>query len=368
VNSVGRLLAWAQAIKFIDTNEDAMSNANDRGASHMSTAQPRRRWRWLVLAPLLLVLFGIAALMWWWDTEVPLYDSVVLTDQQAAARNEKVVVGTRSTDALIQVVDHLLHKRGGYLSNDVLPPGVLMDNIPNWEFGVLVQSRDMARALRNGFSRSLTQSIEDKDLGEAEPLLSSTNDRWILPSSESQYSEALEFLVSYRTRLQDADTNDAQFYARADNLADYLGVVESRLGSLSQRLSASVGQVRVNTDLGNDANAEQSREGEQDTVVETPWLEIDDVFYEARGTAFALAIFLHALEHDFGSVLDNKNARVSLQQVIRELEEAQQPLWSPVVLNGSSFGFFANHSLVLANYLSRANATVIELRALLERG
>ncbi|NBU26368.1 MAG: DUF2333 family protein [Gammaproteobacteria bacterium] len=57
-----------------------------------------------------------------------------------------------------------------------------------------------------------------------------------------------------------------------------------------------------------------------------------------------------------------------LQQVIRELEEAQAPLGSPVVLNGSSFGLFANHSLVLANYLSRANATIIELRALLERG
>jgi hypothetical protein len=38
------------------------------------------------------------------------------------------------------------------------------------------------------------------------------------------------------------------------------------------------------------------------------------------------------------------------------------------VLNGSSFGLFANHSLVLANYISRANATVIELRAVLERG
>ena len=325
--------------------------------------------KWLrVLALPVLLLVIIGTLMWWWDREVPPYDGVMQTQTQSEARGERVVVGTLTTDALIQAIDLLLHKRGGYLSNDLLPPGAWMDNQPNWEFGVLVQCRDLARALRNGFSRSLTQSVEDRDLGEAEPLLSSTNDRWLLPSSEGQYSDAMTYLVRYRNRLQDADANDAQFFARADNLADYLGVVESRLGSLSQRLSASVGQVRINTDLGRDISAEQNRPASDETTVQTSWFEIDDVFYEARGTAFALTLFLHAIEQDFGAALDNKNARVNLQQVIRELEEAQQPLQSPVVLNGSSFGFFANHSLVLANYISRANATVIELRALLERG
>ena len=322
----------------------------------------------LLLTPFMLLLIVILGLMWWWDKEVPLYDSVVRTRADAAARGEQVVVGTLTTDALIQVVDHMLHKRGGYLSNDLLPPGIFMDNMPNWEFGVLVQCRDLARAMRNGFSRSLTQSVEDKDLAEAEPLLSSTNDRWLFPSSESQYGDAMELLRHYRHRLQDDNKDDAQFFARADNLADYLGVVESRLGSLSQRLSASVGQLRVNTDLGSDSSATQSRPGPGQNQVETPWTQIDDVFYEARGTAFALTIFLHAIEHDFGSILDNKNARVNLQQVIRELEEAEEPVSSPMILNGANFGLFANHSLVLANYISRANATVIELRNLLERG
>ena len=136
---------------------------------------------WLAVPPAVL-LVCILAMMWWWDKEVPMYDSVAQSQAEAAALGEQVVVGTLTTDALVQVVDHLLHKRGGYLSNDVLPPGALMDNVPNWEFGALVQSRDLARALRNGFSRSLTQSIEDEDLAEAEPLLSSPNDRWLLPS------------------------------------------------------------------------------------------------------------------------------------------------------------------------------------------
>jgi hypothetical protein len=39
-----------------------------------------------------------------------------------------------------------------------------------------------------------------------------------------------------------------------------------------------------------------------------------------------------------------------------------------VVLNGGGFGVFANHSLVMANYIARANAAVIDLRRLLEQG
>ncbi len=143
----------------------------------------------------------------------------------------------------------LLDKRGGYLSNDRFPPGVLMDNVPNWEFGVLTATRDLARTLRNDWSRSQTQSVEDKDLQEAEPLFSSPNDRWLLPSSESQYRKAIAHVDGYLVRLADHDATNAQFYARADNLADYLQVVSTRLGSLSQRLSAAAGQVRIDTDL-----------------------------------------------------------------------------------------------------------------------
>ena len=43
-------------------------------------------------------------------------------------------------------------------------------------------------------------------------------------------------------------------------------------------------------------------------------------------------------------------------------------MWSPMVLNGTGFGFVANHSLVMASYISRANAGIIDLRRLLEQG
>ena len=59
-----------------------------------------------------------------------------------------MVAGTVTTRTLSRVAGTLLDKRGGYLSNDKLPPGMLMDNVPNWEFGVLVQVRDLSKALR----------------------------------------------------------------------------------------------------------------------------------------------------------------------------------------------------------------------------
>jgi hypothetical protein len=317
-----------------------------------------------VLIAILVVL--ILIVMWWWDKEPEQFDPVTVTTAHMKEIGRPLSTGAVTTYTLIRSIDTLMDKRGGYLSNDRLPPGVFMDNMPNWEFGSLIASRDLSRALRNDFSRSQTQSTEDKDLGEADPLLNSPNDRWLLPSSESQYSKASDDVGKYLSRLSDAEDANAHFYARADNLADYLQTVSTRLGSLSQRLSASVGQLKVdaapNADVGGNAAPAKA------VYVKTPWNKIDDNFYEARGYTWTLLEQLKAIRHDFAPILRSKNADASLQQVIRELEESQKALGSPVVLNGAPFGFFANHSLVMANYVSRANAAIIDLRALLGRG
>ncbi len=326
-----------------------------------------RPWLWrgvgLVVA---IYVVGVLAMMWWWSYEPAHFDVVATTHARAAAKNEPVVTGSVTTSALMTTAQTLLDKRGGYLSNDKFPPGVLMDNVPNWEFGVLTATRDLAREVRNKFARSQSQSEEDVDLKEADPLFSSPNDRWLLPSSENQYRKAIAHFDGYFTRLGKNDPNGAQFFARADNLADYLDLVSGRLGSLSQRLSASVGQLRLEGDAPVDGTAPAIGKGQQ--MVRTPWSKIDDIFYESRGYTWALLEQLQAMQVDFGPTLERKNAMVSLKQIIRELEEAQKPVHSPIILNGSPFGFFANHSLVMANYISRANAAVIDLRELLKRG
>ncbi|MBS0591471.1 MAG: DUF2333 family protein [Proteobacteria bacterium] len=327
---------------------------------------PKRHWLRGLAVVLALYVLVVLALMWWWSYEPAQFDVLKFAQQRSASHNQPMVSGSVVTATLIGSAETLLDKRGGYFSNDKFPPGLLMDDVPNWEFGVLTATRDLAREMRNKFARSQSQSEEDVDLKEADPLFSSPNDRWLLPSSESQYRKAINHVENYFVRLGKNDVNGAQFYARADSLADYLDLVSTRLGSLSQRLSASVGQIQLQGDVPAGAVATQNEQGQK--IVQTPWSKIDDIFYESRGYSWALLEQLKAIEVDFAPVLERKGAMVSLKQVIRELEESQKPVWSPVILNGSPFGFFANHSLVMANYVSRANAAIIDLKNLLNRG
>lgn len=317
----------------------------------------------------IIVLVGIIsyASSVYWSQEPDAFSVLDAAAKEAENLGESAVIGIVTTATLAAEIEVLLNKPGGYMSNDVMPPFVFMDNIPSWEFGVLIQARDMARAMRDSMSRSQSQSKEDLDLARAESRLNISNTSWAFPDAESQYQESATYLRKYMSRLSDSN-NPSQFYARADNLSHWLRIVEVRLGSLSQRLSASVGQRRLNTDLAGDSAAQQSTQGSSEVITKTPWLEIDDVFYESRGTAWALIHLLQAVEVDFSEVLKKKNATVSLAQIIRELQGTQVTLYSPMVLNGSGFGLWANHSLVMASYISRANAAVIDLRMLLEKG
>jgi hypothetical protein len=338
------------------------------GLYHPTTLKERGMlWSGALLSLTLLVVLGV--LGWYWSAEPEAFDVRQVAQERAGQSDQqRPVIGYTFTSTLMHIGETLLDKRGGYLSNDLAPPGVWLDNIPNWEFGALVMLRDGAGGLRNHLSRSQSQSTEDVDLAQAEPQFNFQNDSWILPATESEYRGGIKALGRYAVRLADDKQQNAQFYARADNLAQYLQIVEKRLGSLSQRLSASVGQVRVNTDLAGDAAARQATRNAGAVMVKTPWRELDDVFYEARGAAWALLHILNAVEVDFEDILVKKNAIISLRQIIRELEATQQATVSPVILNGGGFGLFANYSLSMANYIARANTAVIDLRDLLQRG
>src|SRR5690606_36834565 len=114
---------------------------------------------------------------------------------------------------------------------------------------------------------------------------------WAIPATESEYRRGVHALESYLGQLVDTADDSARFYARADNLNYWLSEVQNRLGSLSLRLSNSVGRAQLDVD----------RDGDQDSgrIDQTPWLKIDDVFYEARGACWALIHLMQAAEIDF---------------------------------------------------------------------
>ena len=321
-----------------------------------------------VLAVLLVYLLVTTILGMYWSSEPDTFSVREHTRSLASEMGREPVTGFATTATMIKIAETLLDKPGGYISNDIFPPGLWMDNMPNWEFGVLVQLRDLSRAMRKDISRSQSQSAEDTDLIIAEPQFHFDSGSWAIPSTEREYRRGINALKRYLDRLSHPEQPNAQFFARADNLNNWLADLETRLGSLSRTLSESVGKASVSEALANlnpdDPLAEET--GGDD--VKTPWTQIDNVFYEARGSAWALLHIFKAIEVDFRKVLQDKNAMASVKQIIIELEGTQQPMWSPVILNGSGFGVLANHSLTMAAYLSRANAAISDMRDLLSRG
>lgn len=317
------------------------------------------------VAVLLFIIFWLIG--WYWSLTPAPFNVKERVAAQAQDKSHTDVPGYTLTTTMIMVTEELLNKPGGYLSNDKMPPGLLLDNMPAFEFGVLEMTRDLALSMRKDFTRSQSQSVENPRIAKAVPQFNMDHTNWAFPAAESSYQKGIDLMYTYRRELVDPTAGDSQFYTRADNLREWLKLVEKRMGSYSQRLSASVGSARINTDMAGQRTKKQSSEISEKQV-KTSWWKTDDVFYEAKGASWALLQYLKAAEIEFRDVLEDKNALVSLRQIIRELEATQHTVWSPMILNGDGFGMLANHSLVMANYISRANAALIELSELMNQG
>ena len=317
-------------------------------------------------------LVGVVAIVMlilgeWWSREPAQFnvqDEAI--ERMNVTHTDQMPIGYVYANTLAHIADVILFKPGGYLTNDVAPPGLFCDNIQNWEYGALVMLRDATTALRNHFARDQSQSAEDPDLAMAEPYFYYEHNSWALPSTEAEYVKGVEALHNYMTRLQNptSTSRPAQFHSRADNLWQYTEVVIKRLGGLNTRLAASTDRFSGATH-GDPSNAVDIN---MPTIGQTPWMEIDDVFYEARGACWALLHILRAIKHDFSDILLDKRAMNTLDNMIQALENALTPTLSPVVLNGDGFGLFANYSLAMANYIARANAAALDLRDVMNRG
>ena len=124
----------------------------------------------------------------WWSQEP---DQFNVQDEAIERMNvthtDQMPIGYVYANTLAHIADVILFKHGGYLTNDVAPPGLLCDNIQSWEYGALVMLRDATTALRNHFARDQSQSAEDPDLAMAEPYFYYEHNSWALPSTEAEY-------------------------------------------------------------------------------------------------------------------------------------------------------------------------------------
>lgn len=334
----------------------------------------------IAIVSLILIILGA-----WWGGEPEMFDveeeaverylEVELSNSEVASKLEDLPDGYVYTNTLAHMAEVLMHKPGGYITNDVAPPGVFLDNIQSWEYGALIMLRDAVTKLRNNFARDMSQSLEDEDLKVAEPYFYYERNSWALPSTEAEYEKGIEALHQYMSRLKAPKGKEkrGQFYPRADNLWQYTEVVIKRLGGLSTRLGAStdrheaIGAIPV--DILPTENIDNIKKKEKGSLLaRTPWLEIDNVFYEARGACWALLHILKSIKYDFRLILLDKRAMRAVDTMIYSMENALTPILSPMILDGNGFGLMANYSLAMANYIARANAAALDLRDIMNRG
>ena len=283
------------------------------------------------------------------------------------------VIGYRTIYTMEKLINILLTKPGGYMSNDKMPPFIFLDDITSWEKGAVSVLRENSVIIRRHFTRSVgAQSLEDKDAVVAFNNINIDTNSWIAPSADGwwittgNYGIARDHYANLVVRLTDENPNDGNFYARATSFSDALDAYNRILGSLSQRLSASVGGITLPSTTG-DRSASEAKVTNIESF-KTPWMDIDNVFWEALGAVWALEELFDALEYDFATVLQDKNAVLTVRQIREELKQAQEVVLFPMTFNGSGYGIYANHSLILANYISRASATMIDLKKLIDNG
>ncbi|SOC55517.1 hypothetical protein SAMN05421509_105181 [Chromohalobacter canadensis] len=314
---------------------------------------PQYGWIWKPLVALLAIYLVVCVgLGVWWSQRPGDFnvDDAVGVQRGAAqssgaeAASDAPRPGETVTATTLTLLGSLLDKPGGYLRNDIAPPGLWLDNMPSWEHGVLGQVRAMSATLTDPIAS------DDDDVQQAVDALSTRSDAWRFPSAEGRYQEAREALRDYLGRLSG---QQADFSQDAPALAAWLERVQTRLDQQTQRLAASVGSSERRS-----ADIETGEDGES-----TPWWRIDNVFFEARGNTWALVHLLKAAKRDFAPAIEEAGVGKAFDRLIDELEASQARVWSPVVLNGSGFGIFANHSLMMANYTLRASQLIQEIRS-----
>jgi hypothetical protein len=292
-----------------------------------------------------------------------------------ADSTRRLPTGYTTVATTIELAEWLLDpRRGGYLSNDRFSPAIFVDNICNFEYGMVIQLRDFVHSLRQDFSRSRAQSLEREELIEAEARFNFNHNSWIIPSTESQYREGIKFLETYLEAIANSGPESRTFVARQDQLEGWLRRQQFRLGSFGFRMRQNATTYQFNPFLDrSDILREVGEEGEgfldqYDPDRTTPWRMRDDEFYEIRGSVYVMYHTMLALRTDYESILNDFNGMGLMNRILSELYAASTPMVSPVVLNGSEYGFVHNHSLTMAAHVTKAHLAIQDLRILLRGG
>lgn len=310
--------------------------------------RPAKKYLSIALVALALLVIFVVVVMFL-NSRKPPYHSLEGADKQVKGAHF-----VRINQALIKDMSE------NWLPNDIFWPTVFLDNMPNFQIGVLEVVRYNTRVLRDNLSRMRTTDKLDFSVEAAFTALSNDPYKWWFPSAESKWRIAHARLTAY---YKDLARGNSHFSPRADNLVELLNQYLSLMGGVNTRLVNAPRDIKKTLSV----EVEKGKTGSPATVIiDIPWHKIDDNFYYAQGVAYALYESFRAIRIDFAEVLSDKNSVQLADKVLEVLARCQfEPL---IVFNGNPDSIFANHSLNLSGVFNDARQKMNSLTVALMQG
>ncbi len=246
-------------------------------------------------------------------------------DSHTMTQDHQKVKGVAFVEALASPIQYELKERfWGWRPNDIIK---FTDNVNEYQLGVLEVTRRTSTRLTENISRTGSTAVINKYLERAMNSFMIRADRYLFPSAENQYQEAIENLNRYKEQLI---SGEASFYSRADNLIPLLQSLVELVGSCDEML------VKKTESNGKPVST----------------FTADNYYYYAKGVASALLPILQAIEHDFKNVLEVRSGADVLHHAIESCHHAAEMKPWLFITEANLNGIFANHRANMAAPMS----------------
>lgn len=222
-------------------------------------------------------------------------------------------------------------------------PGAWLDRMPAYQMGIMKAIGRFALELSDQIGRTRGSSKVDQDLEKAKGLLQYSPHVWVFDfstsvipttASDKQYLAGKDALLRYNKRLMNGE---AVFERRSDNLKQTLDRIASDMGALSGKLAERV---------------------DERPLIDT---EADELYYQVKGSMYAYAMLLRALQGDFADVIAEKNLINVYDQMLESFEQGAR-LNTFFVLNcAPDSQLCPNHLAAEGFYVLRARTQLKEV-------
>lgn len=223
-------------------------------------------------------------------------------------------------------------------------PAYVLDNMPNFQIGIVDAVRDINIVLQRMEGINAEQY---DDLQQAGQMLNYAPNIWLLskkdafniaPSSNTQYRKAAKYLRKFNER--------ADFLPQASHLPRFMEQISRKLTKLVLK----------------------SEEHQQEHGSDIVDLHADDVFYHNCGYAFALSQIVKALGADYKDEILRHNVYTEWTYLLSSLQKAAA--FQPVVVRcGKPNDLLTPNHLTEQNfYLTRALVAVEKIRTAMAQG